>query len=113
MKKIFKYDLHYYSVPELVRLPKGAEIIDFQIQNSSFKLWALIDPKQKEEEKRVFVLITTGQEIPWSITKHFGTRIIQETGIVIHLLELKDVKEGNTPLLANDPTTDDRIKIPN
>ena len=108
MRKIYKYDLNYHSVPELVRLPVGAEIIDFQIQNDAFKLWALVDPKAKEE-KRVFVIAMTGQEIPWKVEKSFGTRIIESTGIVVHLFELKEVKDGKDPLLANDPLKDDRL----
>ena len=102
MKKIFKYDLHYYSTPEIVRLPKSAIVVDFAIQDKSFKIWALVDPENSPEE-RVFCLVMTGQEIPWKVNKIFGTKIIQETGIVVHLLELdKETK-------ASDSLKDDRL----
>lgn len=103
--KIYKYDLNYYSEPEIVFLPKNAQVIDFQIQDSSFKLWALVDPKAKEE-KRVFVLAMTGQEFDWKVIKTFGTKIVP-TGIVVHLLELDPTTK------ANDPKIDERLSVTN
>ncbi len=87
MKKIYKYTLNYYKEPEELLLPKGAQIVDFQIQNKSFQLWALIDPEAKEE-KRIFLLAFTGADIPWKVIASHGTRIVEESGIVVHLLEL-------------------------
>ena len=107
--KIYKYDLHYHSVPEIVRLPKNTEIVDFGIQEKSFKLWALVDP-EAEKEERVFVLVMTGQDIPWNVKQTFGTRVVEESGIVVHLLELLDVEKGTGPLSANDPQEDERLK---
>lgn len=103
MKKIFKYNLHYYSVPELVELPKGAEVVDFGIQAQSFKIWAMVDPTVDKKEQRVFMLGMTGQPITFKVIKTFGTVIVQESGIVIHLLEL-DPKTK-----AKDPKKDDRL----
>lgn len=103
MKKIFKYKLNYTTVPEIVRLPRGAKVIDFDRQGMSVQLWAMVEPNN-EIEKRVFMLAFTGQELLWKVKEAFGTRLIKETGIVIHLLELEDV------LHANDPETDDRLK---
>jgi hypothetical protein len=103
MKKIYKYNLRYYSEPEIVRLPMGADIIDFGIQNESVNMWALVTPTAKED-KRVFVLVLTGQDIPWRVIEHYGTKIIESTGIVVHLLEL----EKNT--VALDPLKENELK---
>jgi len=108
MKTIYKYKLNYTNVPEIIRLPLGATIVDYGVKNKQVFIWALVDTK-KEIEKRVFVLAFTGQEIPWKIVKSYGSRIIAESGIVIHLLELIDVKEGSGELLANDPEKDERL----
>ena len=107
MKKIFKYDLHYYSVPEIVRLPAGAKVIDFQIQNRAFKLWCLVDSDVDDIDTRVFILAMTGQPLEWEIVTTFGTRVIAETGMVVHLLELSPDTE------AKDAADDDRISAVN
>jgi len=78
MKRIFKYNLNRYRDPIVVELPKNAYVIDYQIQNESFKLWALVDSEGKENENRIFILALTGQEFPWGIIKSYGTRIINE-----------------------------------
>ncbi len=100
--RIYKYDLNYSSVPELVRLPKGAQVIDFGIQGLAFKLWALVDPNQKEE-KRIFMLAMTGQDIADKVIRSYGTKIIEESGIVVHLLEL------DSKTKAFDPKEDERL----
>lgn len=106
MKRIYKYDLHYYSVPELLKLPKDAKIIDFDIQDKAFKMWALVNP-EAESENRVFILAMTGQPLEWKVLETYGTRIIKETGIVVHLLELEPTTK------AFDASKDARIKDAN
>lgn len=103
---IYKYILHYTQVPEIVRLPTGAKIVDFGIQTSTedIVLWALVDPDAVIEE-RVFMLAFTGQEVEGVIIEIFGTKIVAKTGIVIHLLELEPAS-----VKPFDPETDDRFK---
>ena len=115
---IYKYKLNYTTVPEIVRLPKGARIVDFGVQNSSedIVLWALVKPIPDridktgkvihgELEERVFMLAFTGQEIKGKILEMFGTKIVEKTGIVIHLLELDP-----TSVKPFDPKNDERLK---
>lgn len=88
MEKIFKYDLHYHSVPEMIELPKGAAIVGWGVQKKEFKIWALVNPKEQTMEKRVFLLAMTGQGLDYKIVNMLGTKVLEDIGIVIHLLEL-------------------------
>lgn len=103
--KIFKYDLHYYSVPELVRLPFGATIISVGLQEGAFKLWALVDENEPRTEDRIMCLAMTGTEVPWDILEFYGTHIVEETGIVVHALELDE----NTTDEVHDAHDDERF----
>lgn len=104
--KIFKYRLNYHSYPEIVRLPRGAQIGTFDIQlaengDGSTVLWALID-ENEEIEERVFMIAMTGQEIPGNVTHIYNT-VQFPGGLVGTLVEL----DKNTK--AFDPASDDRI----
>jgi len=103
--KIYKYELHYYTAPELVRLPKGAEVIQMDVQDRpdyrGAVMWALVDP-EAEIEERVFLLAYTGADIPGEIVKVHNT-ITTPVGLVVTLLELKGVK-------GFDPEKDERLK---
>ena len=103
---IYKYTLNYTQVPEIVRLPKDAKIVDFGIQTLSedIVLWVLVNP-ELEIEQRVFMLAFTGQNIEGEIIQMFGTKIVEKTGIVIHLLELNP--KSVDPF---DPENDERFK---
>ena len=101
--KVFKYDLHYYGVPEVIQLPFSATIVSIGVQDGLFKVWALVDEKEKRTEGRVFLLAMTGADIPWFILDIFGTSIVRETGIVIHAMELEPKTE------AHDAREDERF----
>ena len=105
MVKIYKYPLFYHSVPELLRLPKDAEITSFGVQmqnNPKTVMWAKIDT-DNEIEERIFFIAMTGREIPGKIVKVYNT-LQTENNIVMTLLELSDV-------VANDPQKDTRINL--
>lgn len=101
--RIFKYTLHYYNEPESIEMPQGAHVIDFELQDSAFHIWAVINPEEKKTEKRVFLLIFTGKDITHKIVATYGTRILPN-GLVLHLLELAKATK------ATDYLTDTRIR---
>ena len=87
MKQIWKYQCR----PNLFtrELPKGAEILSFQIQGSEPMFWALVDP-EAEREERTFIFTGTGVPIP----EFEGMRFIdtlQSEGYVFHLFEVENV----------------------
>ncbi len=47
MKRVYKYPLRVND-RQIVKLPKGAEILSVQIQRGDICLWALIDTSVKE-----------------------------------------------------------------
>ena len=102
--RIFKYPLYYYSVPEIVRLPKGAQITTFGFQlnnNPKTVMWALVE-ENNEIEERIFKLVMTGHSIGGEVKLIYNT-IEMPNGIVLTLVEVSGVK-------GNDPEKDDRIK---
>ncbi len=107
--RIFKYDLHYHSVAELITLPKGAEIISWHEQSEQFKMWALVDENTKEIEKRVFMITPTGFRIPGKVLKSYGIQTLHDNSLILHLLELTGIKEGKGPTLANNAENDTRL----
>lgn len=102
--KIFKYPLFYYTEPELIKLPKGAKILQAGIQEENDPktvFWALVDP-EAELEERTFILASTGGEIFGKVENSYN--VLQfPNGIVTTFLELSGVK-------GNDPTEDPRLK---
>lgn len=84
MKKIYKYELdisdYFY-----VTMPKGAEVLTVQIQNSIPCVWALVDTNNIEETY-VFRIFGTGQRMPDDFSgKYIGTFQLISGNIVFHL----------------------------
>ena len=86
MKKIFKYAIPIADEFEL-ELPKGAEILTFQIQYEQPVIWAIVDP-DSEKEKRYFDLYGTGHPM-----KEYPNGILEIDGYSLSDKELKEVKE--------------------
>ena len=95
--KVYKYQLNYFSKPEIVKLPIGAKIIEAGIQKinqggeipeTQFVFWALVD-ESAEKEERTLSLALTGQEIKGEVLKVFNTFTLPRTGIVLTFVELK------------------------
>jgi len=89
MYSIYKYEL---TPPRcIISIPKGAKILDFQIQHKSPCLWALIDTEQKENMDLEFVFICTGEEIPAHYidkTKYLKTFQLVDGSIIVHLFQI-------------------------
>ena len=73
MKTIYKYpvgkDVHHNSVIE-IEMPKGARILDIQMQNGEPMLWAIVNPKHSLR-KRVFHVFGTGFDMDDYDKKHY------------------------------------------
>jgi len=84
MKTIYKYEVPMGDVSS-IRMPQGATVLSFQMQNGTPFIWALINEDVPEAERQ-FVLVGTGHPIDdsWSL-KFIGTT--QQGPFVWHLFE--------------------------
>ncbi len=86
MKTIHKYRLDGVTN---VQMRKGAEILDIQIQKTTFLglyVWALVDTEIEEKEERYFLIYGTGQKIDESLKLKYITTL-QLDGAVWHVFE--------------------------
>jgi hypothetical protein len=93
MKKvIYKYGLHITD-EQLIPMPIGAEILTAQIQNGDPQLWALCDPLQELETRRIRVLgagnsVSDDEKITM---KYISTIQLYEGRLVFHVFESVNV----------------------
>ena len=52
MKQIYKYPLQI-TYSQFIRIPKGSEILDIQMQNEVPQIWALVDPEAEVIEIKI------------------------------------------------------------
>lgn len=71
MKKIFKYKLETRDTQE-IEMPIDSQILCVQTQDGVLCLWALVDP-DNEKQKRRIIIIGTGHPIPTLNLKYIGT----------------------------------------
>ena len=93
MKTIWKYAL------DLDRglafdMPKDAEILDVQLQDTNPVMWAVVDP-DAPLERRQFAIVGTGGPITFDAYEHVAT--YQDGPDVWHILEV-DIVEPRNPL---------------
>ncbi len=81
-RTIHKFPLH--DVENVVDITCNAVILCVQMQNDVPTLWAEVKPKVFVNEKRVFIVIGTGHDIP-DHAKYVGT--IQNPPFVWHIYE--------------------------
>jgi hypothetical protein len=88
MKVIYKYLI---SVSDFINidLPKGAEILKIDVQNSQVCIWALVDKFAKETELRKFRTFGTGYDINdnTSNLKYINTIFLMNGSLVFHIFE--------------------------
>ena len=82
--KILKWELN--DSQELF-LPKGAKILDVQIQKDTCCLWALCD-ENATREKRVFAIYGTGNPIPDDPGTYISTFQMYNGNLVFHVFEI-------------------------
>lgn len=84
---IWKYPLEQIADTIGIDMPKGAEILTLQMQNSEPCIWAFVNPEAKKE-KRFFRIIGTGHLIEPEERKYIGTFQLMSGALVFHLYEL-------------------------
>lgn len=81
-KRVLKYKIMPRpSVTQTLPLPLGAQILDVQEQNGGLVLWALLDPGNPPEDRKIY-LAFTGDTIP-TATEYLTT--VQFEGLVYHV----------------------------
>lgn len=81
-KVIYKYDL-VEKGKIIVLMPKGAKILNIQIQHGIPVLWAEIDPNEKEDVSHMFALVGTGHEFEPKLTWEYQTTLQLSGGALI------------------------------
>jgi len=94
MRKIFKYEIPIEDEFEL-ELPKGAQVLTFQIQYGKPVIWAIIDPEEDIFEKINFRLFGTGHIIEKNIIplSYIGTVQMADGQLVWHLFKERSLAE--------------------
>lgn len=90
MKRIFKY---VFSITDdiVISMPKGAQILDVQMQHGNPCIWALVTQANPIVE-RVFRLAGTGHPIESSDVDKYtyiGTFQMRDGALVFHLFEVE------------------------
>lgn len=101
VKRVFKYPLPLEVDGPAARwqdrftmdLPVGLEILSVQAQHNKPVFWALVNPEETMKEKRKFLILNTGGEMPPDVNYHrfYGTVQLNGGGLVFHLFEDMDV----------------------
>ena len=87
-KQIYKYPLTPVDI-QIIKMPKGAEILSLQVQNNVPCIWALVDKTQSEEE-RYFETFATGERIIFTSRTertHVGTYQLSSGRYIFHVFE--------------------------
>lgn len=86
-KQIFKFKLATGSSNAIV-MPAGAEIVHVHEQDNWPHLWAIVDSRQTETERRNFHVATTGSDIPDGFVRYIGTAHLNGGTFVVHVFEM-------------------------
>jgi hypothetical protein len=71
---------------QVIEMPRGAEILAFQMQGASPCIWAKCEINAPKETRR-FIFVGTGHPFPEQCGPHVGT--VQIGGLVLHLFEAR------------------------
>jgi len=88
MKVIYKYNIVIADEP-IVAMPKGAQILSIQEQNSYFWIWALVNPDAPEESRK-FKIFGTGEsriDSAFDNLRHVATVREKNRPLVWHIFE--------------------------
>lgn len=88
MKTIWKYTLNLATLPQMIEMPFGAQLLDMQMQNGEMQLWALVDPTHIKTNRK-FVTYMTGGTLPDNPGKYLGTVQRFDGALIYHMFELE------------------------
>jgi hypothetical protein len=94
--KIYKYPLHYFRDDESIYMPAGAQILSVGVQNDLPMIWALVDPQQPPELRKILTF-ETGQEIFEEPGVFIGTYILHGGALVYHVFEARNNAQDVEP----------------
>lgn len=86
MKSIWKYEVPIEGMFK-ISMPKGAEIIAFQVQHEKPCIWAIVNT-DAELTIRTFAIIETGHPFTENPGKYIGTIQMAGGNLVWHLFEI-------------------------
>ena len=94
MKTIYKYSINTGLTP--ITLPKRSQIFSANYDaNGVLSVWAAVDTKEEEMEKRLVYLTGTGyplEELEYWNYRFIDTVIDKNNGLVWHIFELEEKK---------------------
>ena len=89
MRKVYKYPVPSGGGYFEMMLPKGAQILDVQVQHQLLQMWALVDSNCETIESRNFLFAGTGMPIDHDGTLlHIGTFQTQGGSYIWHIFEV-------------------------
>ena len=84
---IWKYELEITDEQTLV-MPQGAKFLSAQNQNEKACLWAMVEPSNAKEVRRLH-LFGTGHPVPADASmEHLGTFPLKGGELIFHLFEV-------------------------
>lgn len=86
MTTIYKYPIAVEDL-QLVRMPKGAQIIAAQTQHNMICLWAIVDQREAQMEIRTIEVFGTGHPMEEGTRKHLGTVQFADGALIFHVFE--------------------------
>ena len=94
MKTIYKYSINTGLTP--ITLPKRSQIFSANYDaNGVLSVWAAVDTKEEEMERRLVYLTGTGyplEELEYWNYRFIDTVIDKNNGLVWHIFELEEKK---------------------
>ncbi len=86
MNTIWKYPLEITDINK-IQMPKGAEILCIQMQDTTPCLWAKVDSAEKEMQPRIIETCGTGNRINSLVHNYIGTYQLSSSALVFHVFE--------------------------
>jgi hypothetical protein len=86
--KIFKFPLELKD-KQVVKMPRGAQVLSIQMQNGKKTIWALCPVPDAVQEDRTFFIFGTGHDLPESATAKTFVATVQEGNFVWHIFEFR------------------------
>lgn len=89
MKTIYKYPIKMTDAEQIIKMPKGSDVVTFVNKIDGIFLYAVVDTDATEMEKRKFFVCGTGWPIRCDAYKYIGSILLTEYEIY-HLIEAID-----------------------
>ena len=84
--KVFKYRLHITDIL-YIDMPKGAKMLDVQMQNGYVCLWALCDENNAQQERQI-AIYGTGHPMPDYPGEYVATFQMDDGALVFHVFDM-------------------------